>query len=243
MTKMRHVELEVQTINKRIADSWGENITTRAKDLEQETDRTYIDVIKPWVIKKIREEVCNNVSVLDIGCGCGYLTNAVCQEGVPRIKGVDISSKAIAYAKNRYPDIAFECCDICDYEPNTEYDICLGVMTLNNMTNIEDFFASLCQLLSKTGKALLVIPHPCFWPRRHLKDVGYNYFNEKAYEFTFATKGRADYCVPVLYFHRTMGTYCRCIEKMGFEIVDIQELSDENNAADPDILCIEICRK
>lgn len=241
MKKRRPAEPELQAIDKRIADSWGENVAIRAKDLEQETDRTYIDVIKPWVIKRINECMSDDISVLDIGCGCGYLTNAVYRAGFPKIKGVDISPKAIEYARSRYSDIAFECCDICDYVSSSKYDVCLCVMTLNNMSNIERFFSSLRQLVSDTGKVLLVIPHPCFWPQRHLKDKSYSYFQEKPYEFEFATKGRTDYFSTVLYFHRTIETYHFYIHKSGFVQSNIWEFSDGNKNGNPDMLCIEIC--
>ena len=113
-------------------------------------------------------------------------------------------------------------------------------MVLNNMPDIENFFEATRRLLLPGGKILVVLPHPCFWPKHHLDKKGYCYFKEVPYEFPFATKGRSDYISHILYFHRTLETYLDNIQKTGFQVIDFEELFETENQTEPDILCMEL---
>jgi len=51
--------------------------------------------------------------ILDLGCGSGYLTNAIREEGA-EVLGVDSSAEMIAKAKQNYPQTEFEVVDATD---------------------------------------------------------------------------------------------------------------------------------
>lgn len=227
-------------INQIISHSWDANVQIRAADLEQETDYSYTHVIKPWVLDQVLRHTTEDSSILDIGCGCGYLTHAVYQCSRHKIEGIDLSSASIAYAQNKYPAISFSCQDICTISARQQYDLCLAVMTLNNMPFIKVFFSSVKKLLQPHGRIIIVIPHPCYWPSKHLADKEYSYLQEKAYEFTFSTKGRADYASHILYFHRPLETYLRNIQEAGFQLTEFRELREMPDEPIPDIVGIEI---
>ncbi len=59
----------------------------------------------PWVIEKIRAHFANsitnpaNLSILDVGCGAGFLSNALAKEKF-QVTGADISASSLATAKN-----------------------------------------------------------------------------------------------------------------------------------------------
>ena len=52
----------------------------------------------PWIIGEIEKRFANPVSVLDIGCGAGLLTNALAQKG-HSVSGIDISESSLETAK------------------------------------------------------------------------------------------------------------------------------------------------
>ncbi len=76
-------------------DSWGQD---NAKELDKQ------------IVLKIIEKY-NFQSLLDIGCGKGYLTSLV-KNQIDVVFGLDISQEAISIAQNRYNDINFFKADI-----------------------------------------------------------------------------------------------------------------------------------
>lgn len=240
MRREQSKAIEIQRLNERISACWGANVRTRADDLEHETDFSYTHVIKPWVLDKVVRCSTPESLILDVGCGCGFLSNVIYESGRTHIRGIDISPASVEYARKRYPDISFACGDICSYIPEEKYDLCLSIMTLNNLPDIEGFFLATRRLILNSGRVIIVIPHPCYWPQRHLTNQDYSYFREKPYEYVFSTKGRADYAANILYFHRTLETYYRCIEDGGFRVVQRQELWEGSDKSAPDILGLEL---
>lgn len=230
-------------LNMQVAKNWDANVQIRAEDLEQGTDFTYVHIIKPWVLEHILMRTEPGSRILDIGCGCGYLANAVFQNGRTNITGLDLSAGSISYARSRYPDIPFVCQDICAYAPAEKFDFCLAIMALNNMPDMDGFFSAISRLLAPGSRALLAIPHPCFWPQRHLNLETYSYWDERAYEYPFATKGRQDYHSNVLYFHRMLKTYLQAIEEHGFQTIGVWEPLERMKQQGPDILGLELARQ
>lgn len=240
MHKKQSRTSDFRRLNEQISVCWGANVRVRAEDLEHETDFSYIHIIKPWVLDRVIRYSTSESLILDVGCGCGYLSHAVYESGRPHIRGIDISAASIEYARKRYPAIPFDCEDICNYVSAVRYDLCLSVMTLNNLPDLEGFFSMTRKLLVDSGRVILVIPHPCYWPQRHLPDQGYSYYREEPYEYIFSTKGRTDYAANVLFFHRTLDTYFRCILDGGFQIVRLQEFREKSDEPTPDILGMEL---
>lgn len=241
-SRLQHEKIvrnDLNSIIQKIRLSWDNNVITRAFDLEQETDYSYINIIKPWIMKKILYNTKVESTIMDIGCGCGYLTNEIYKSGRKKIKGIDISPVSIRYAQKKYPHISFSCQDICEINGKKDSDICLAVMMLNYVPDIKNFFLSVQNILLPGGKIMAVIPHPYFWPKRHLLDCEYSYEQENLYTYHFATKGRSDYTSNVLYFHRKLDTYLNCAIQSGYQLVDFQEFTDEYDCKYPDILYLE----
>jgi 2-polyprenyl-6-hydroxyphenyl methylase / 3-demethylubiquinone-9 3-methyltransferase len=54
----------------------------------------------PWIIEKIHRLRGSSCDVLDIGCGAGFLTNALAKNG-HRVTGIDLSAKSLDVASKR----------------------------------------------------------------------------------------------------------------------------------------------
>lgn len=227
-------------INRQIASLWDRNLKTRAEDLEQGTDLTYTQVIKPWVLSKIRLPANGDRQVLDIGCGCGYLTNAVHEAFGALITGIDISPCSIIYAQKKYPALFFECRDLYQDAFEMCYDIALAVMVLNNMPDLAHFFPIVYDALKPGGRLISVIPHPVFWTRKHIHDDSFSYMQEGCYSIPFSTKGRSDYAAEILYFHRPLSIYLSHVIEAGFCIERICELCETETSQNPDLLGIVV---
>lgn len=218
---------------------WDDNVIIRAADLEQGTDYSYTHVIKPWVLDRVLKHTNEKSRILDIGCGCGYLTNCVYMLDRRNILGIDISSVAVQYADEKYPHIKFECQDICALDSSDKFDLCIAVMVLNNLSDIDGFFATVYDALNSEGHLITVLPHPFFWPIKHIKNQTFVYRENRNYSVPFATKGRSDYSTDIIYYHRPLANYIASIGKPGFKIVDLCELYEAPNDSSPDIICIE----
>lgn len=116
----------------------------------------------PSVIRLVSEKTNPTSKIIDIGCGCGFLTNKIYKNGRRRVTGIDISLASIEYAQKRYPDILFLCDEICKLDETKCYDLALAVMVLNNMPDVKSFFSTIGKLLAVGGTLIVVLPHPCF---------------------------------------------------------------------------------
>ncbi|MBS0604200.1 MAG: 3-demethylubiquinone-9 3-O-methyltransferase [Verrucomicrobia bacterium] len=54
----------------------------------------------PWIQERIRSILGPSRDILDIGCGAGFLTNALASEG-HRVTGIDLSAKSLSVAEKR----------------------------------------------------------------------------------------------------------------------------------------------
>lgn len=55
-------------------------------------------VRNPWIIERMRSLRGPSLDILDIGCGAGFLSNALAKEG-HRVTGIDLSEKSLHVAK------------------------------------------------------------------------------------------------------------------------------------------------
>lgn len=227
---------EIENMNVKIAKGWDNNVLVRAQDLEKESDYSYTQIIKPWINNMIIKHSKETDKILDIGCGCGYLTNSIYEQRRYNILGIDLSPTSIDYAQKRYPKIEFLNQDIYAFPLKEKYDVALAVMVLNNVPNLTMFFEVVANCLESGGKFIVVIPHPYFWPEKHLKIRAFPYAKESFYQFQFSTKGRQDYSAQVFYFHRPLEQYLNTIRKTGFEILYCKELLELERDNTPDIL-------
>lgn len=54
----------------------------------------------PWILQKIKALHSSSCDILDIGCGAGFLTNALAKDG-HRVTGVDLSPNSLAVARKK----------------------------------------------------------------------------------------------------------------------------------------------
>lgn len=224
--------------NTLISQLWDQNVEVRAMDLESGSDYTYNHVIQPWVLKQLNTFSQHSDSVLDIGSGCGFLTHAIYRSGWKNIVGVDISERSVEYSRKKYPDIEFIHQDIYNIPNTKQFDVCIAVMVVNNIPNADLFFEKVSGCMRVSGKIILVLPHPCFWPMKHIDAPGFRYDIEAGYCKKFNTKGRSDYEARVLFYHRSIEQYLIFLNKHGFVVTKFEEIIEKENDRFPDILGI-----
>lgn len=113
-----------------------------------------------WAVQRHLEEksAVGELSVLEVGCGLGYLTYAINKSGIP-CKGIDISNVAIADATERYGDY-YQLQNIYDYCKSGDlYDTIILTEVIEHIPDAKSFVRSLKDLTRKGGTILITTPN------------------------------------------------------------------------------------
>jgi len=125
-------------------------------------DQHPIAVLKAESVQKLsyirnifkRENISAPSLILDIGCGAGFITNPLAQEGY-HIKGIDISKNSLEVARERAPktaQITFEQKDASSLsDPDNTYDAVLMMDFLEHVEEPAKFIAEATRVLKPGG--------------------------------------------------------------------------------------------
>ncbi len=101
-------------------------------------------------------------SVLDIACGSGYGSKYLLDHGANHVVGVDISSDAIIYAKNKYEDknISFKKKDATKTALKSKsFDIIVSFETIEHIQNYHKYLQEMFRLLKDDGIFIVSTPN------------------------------------------------------------------------------------
>lgn len=127
-----------------------------------------------------------NQNFLDIACGVGHLLSRAEQKGF-NCFGIDISDKAIAHAKKKFPsfDLRVGVAEELPWEANTfDYLTCLG--SLEHFLNQEAAIKEMIRVAKKDCKLLIMVPNVDFpnWTgteQQKIKETLLSYNDWKAF--------------------------------------------------------------
>jgi SAM-dependent methyltransferase len=117
--------------------------------------------------RQILWEVIGDVAgqtVLDVGCGPGWMTNQFAQAGAC-VWGIDGSACMLGQARSAFPDITFVEHNLVMGLPEvTEpLDMVISYMVLMDLPDIAPLIRDIHKVLKSTGRFVFVIPHPAFF--------------------------------------------------------------------------------
>lgn len=141
-----------------------------------------------WGVQKYLSSLNKSeVKILEVGCGLGYLTYALRQQGFDAV-GLDISSVAIDSAKKRYGD-HYVCIDIYEYARRTGpiYDVIIFTEVIEHVPDAKSFVSTLGKLLAPGGELVITTPNRSCFPNEFLWEtepppVHLWWFSEKSME-------------------------------------------------------------
>lgn len=99
-----------------------------------------------------------NGSVLEVGCGSGYLLDNLRRMGWTRLKGVDFDSTAVEYARSKGLDV--DCGGLEDVDlPDTSVDAVIMSHVIEHLYSPQDVLKRAFALLKPGGTLVLVTPN------------------------------------------------------------------------------------
>jgi ubiquinone/menaquinone biosynthesis C-methylase UbiE len=199
---------------------------------EQDPNRVYQSDPVLWEMLKD----VNHLTVLDVGCGEGYLSRKLVQRGAFVI-AIDISDKLIDIARKKSSllNIDYRVEDSAEMKtvPSESIDRITCNYVLMDTPRLDDTVKEFYRVLKPGGEVVAIFSHPCF-PMETIQKVpnlaisyGWKlpYFIEHVMKLPKWSKFSSGFTI----FHRPLSTYWKAFRNAGFEVVDFQEpyLSEE----------------
>ncbi|MFZ2151596.1 MAG: class I SAM-dependent methyltransferase [Minisyncoccia bacterium] len=202
------------------------------KYLQEDTDSYHAKVIIPNLLRLLGK--VEGKKILDLGCGNGVVGH-ILSEQKALVYGVDGSKSLIDAAKSHVQkneqyfiqDVRLglpkECCDM---------DICVSVMSIQNMDALHKVFDHVSKALKKDGVFHIVTLHPSF----RIPQLSDWTFDEKRKEqgrtiFTYMSETKISIAQnpskkdspQSITFHRPLQVYSKTLQNSGFMIRRIEE--------------------
>ena len=121
-----------------------------------------------WYSKFTQEErykvICNqikepNISLLDVGCGCGDLYNYIKTNNYDiHYTGIDISANMIISAQKAYPSGNFKCLNLTTICTNNSFDyiVASGVFNLRMKNHLTTMLSQIQTMLQHANKGVII---------------------------------------------------------------------------------------
>jgi SAM-dependent methyltransferase len=143
---------------------------------------------------KIRRTIAARLKVLEVGCGLGYFTYALEKDGFD-VRGVDISSKAIAWARSNYgPYYAKKTLAELKTE-GSRYDMVVMNQLIEHLSDVHPFLDEALELLAEDGELIVTTPNKSAYPEAiwetELPPVHLWWFGEEAMRYLASSHGCA----------------------------------------------------
>jgi len=169
------------------------------------------------------------LTVLDAGCGTGYLSKKLCDHGA-RVTGIDFSERMIEIARAQHPDMDFRvdsCAELRTLDAE-HFDLVIANYVLMDTPDLRGTMTAFHRILKTDGVAVLVCSHPCF-PQAHAavsqngEEINYSW------RFPYFEPRKCidppweHFTSEFIWFHRPLSDYWKAFMAAGFAVVDFEE--------------------
>jgi len=145
--------------DKEILISWQKNVSQWTNAVQQSRIESRSLVTDQAIIDAVSSLSAN--SVLDVGCGEGWLVRALASRGLS-VTGIDATQGLIDKAK-AHEGGAFQVLEYMDVSSTTiaeKYDVVVGNFSLIGKESVEHIFKVMPDILNESGRFVLQTLHP-----------------------------------------------------------------------------------
>ncbi len=169
------------------------------------------------------------LTVLDAGCGTGYLSRKLHERGAYVI-GIDFSERMCEIARAKASGIDFRvdsCCDLATVDDGS-VDMVIANYVLMDTPDLDGAMRAFNRVLRVGGVTIVVFSHPCFPQGRAIASTGDGGI-EYHWEFPYFERQKCidppwgHFTSEFIWFHRPLSDYWKAFKRAGFDVVDFEE--------------------
>ena len=169
------------------------------------------------------------LTVLDAGCGTGYLSPKLHERGA-NVIGIDFSEKMIEIAHAKAPNIDYrvDSCSVLGTVDDGSIDIVIANYVLMDTPDLDETMKAFNRVLRIDGVAIVIFSHPCF-PQGRATASASGYGIQYHWEFPYFEQGKCvdppwgHFTSEFIWFHRPLSAYWKAFKTAGFDVVDFEE--------------------
>ncbi|WP_322778785.1 class I SAM-dependent methyltransferase [Frankia sp. Cas4] len=167
------------------------------------------------------------LSVLDAGCGEGYLARLLAAGGARPVVGVDLCPELVEAARDTAAreglDITYETADVAALPlADGAVDLVVANHVLNDLEKPAPAIAEFARVLAPGGRVAALLLHPCFYGSRATPVDVADYYRPRRIEQHFDVAGEVS-PVPVVAWTRPLEDFTRAFAAAGLGITGIRE--------------------
>jgi SAM-dependent methyltransferase len=220
-----------------IAKEWDSVALARDAQIRSGEDISYSRVLLPtlWTLSR----GCRWDSVLDVGCGSGFLTEKLATRA-RLVTGVDISPISIQLAKRsprRPSNVMYHRSSVEHFARRSRgnaYSLVVANMVLQDVPRLRRFLTAVARLVKPGGCLVATLTHPLFWPSywKYADSSWFTYRTEVAIRAPFRISLSKKPVGWTTHFHRPLSAYVNSLLESGFAIDRMMEpMPNESLAA------------
>jgi 2-polyprenyl-3-methyl-5-hydroxy-6-metoxy-1,4-benzoquinol methylase len=210
--------------------AWDNNAAYWVRIIRENHDRYRNELTDPAVLNVLGR--AEGLRILDAGCGEGYLSRKMAQEGAS-VTGLDSSAELIKAARNHKLAselaISFDIGNVDElpYKDDT-FDLILCNHLLNDLEDPTPAIVEFARVLHDNGRVVIMMLHPCFYNRHSERDeltnnlLTHTYFHTRKVTQHFEVNGLQSPVANTAWL-RPLEFYTELLRRAGFVITSITE--------------------
>lgn len=181
--------------------------------------------------------------IADLGCGFGWVSRWMREQGASTVLGLDLSENMIrrAMTDTNDPAIEYRIADLEALElPESAFDLVFSALTFHYLRDFDRLVRTVHNALIPAGDFVFTIEHPIFMAAAHQHWIA-DEDDRKTWPvngYSIEGERRTDWFAKgVLKYHRTLATTLNTLIGAGFQIVRVEEFapSPEQIAQTPEL--------